>query len=388
MSDDESVEQLRSQVGELSAELAELKKRVAQLERGARPAAELPNRIPIPARYPVAVPTSSSGLKLLNRVGALTLFIGVLFFFKYAVDNAWIGPSARVLIGLFAGAGLLVAGWWLRRRGQITFAQGVSACGLATLYLSAYAGAGYYQLISPLWVFIAFVFISIAGLGTAARWSDAVLAIVAYLGVVAAPGLFRHLDEHIWNTNVWTWFGFAYLVAVEIIALRLNQQAAVAVAAAAVAIEAFVVVNPKHPVVCVLFFLVLAALHLRPGKTNDPVRYVIGHIFVIIAGMRFLIFWLATGVAPEARSSILSELESVFLAIYGVVLLATAVVRRSALDRMIGLTLLGLVIAKLYVFDVWQLTRVYRISAFVALGIILLASSFVYSRWKRRDDVS
>lgn len=44
--------------------------------------------------------------------------------------------------------------------------------------------------------------------------------------------------------------------------------------------------------------------------------------------------------------------------------------------------LLALVIAKLYLWDVWQLTRVYLVTAFIALGVILLVASFIYSRFR------
>ena len=62
------------------------------------------------------------GLTWANRAGALTLIIGAAFFFKYAVDNAWIGPTARVLLGILAG-GALVA-WSERARGLLGFLGG------------------------------------------------------------------------------------------------------------------------------------------------------------------------------------------------------------------------------------------------------------------------
>jgi len=57
-----------------------------------------------------------------------------------------------------------------------------------------------------------------------------------------------------------------------------------------------------------------------------------------------------------------------------------------------GLVLIGLVVAKLYLFDVWQLGRIYRIWAFIGLGALLLATSFLYSHFRAlieswwRDD--
>lgn len=48
----------------------------------------------------------------------------------------------------------------------------------------------------------------------------------------------------------------------------------------------------------------------------------------------------------------------------------------------IGFSLLGLMIFKLYAYDVWQMDNVSRIIAFIILGIILLLSSFMFQRLK------
>ena len=48
----------------------------------------------------------------------------------------------------------------------------------------------------------------------------------------------------------------------------------------------------------------------------------------------------------------------------------------------IGFALLGLMILKLYGYDVWQMDNISKISAFIALGIILLLSSFTFQRLK------
>ncbi|WP_426477904.1 DUF2339 domain-containing protein [Chryseobacterium sp. CBSDS_008] len=48
----------------------------------------------------------------------------------------------------------------------------------------------------------------------------------------------------------------------------------------------------------------------------------------------------------------------------------------------IGFVLIGLMVLKLYGYDVWQMDNISRISAFIALGIILLVSSFAFQRLK------
>jgi uncharacterized membrane protein len=39
-------------------------------------------------------------------------------------------------------------------------------------------------------------------------------------------------------------------------------------------------------------------------------------------------------------------------------------------------------VAKLYLIDVWVLGRLFRITAFLALGVLLLALSYLYSSLK------
>ncbi|MBP2616145.1 DUF2339 domain-containing protein [Chryseobacterium jejuense] len=48
----------------------------------------------------------------------------------------------------------------------------------------------------------------------------------------------------------------------------------------------------------------------------------------------------------------------------------------------VGFALIGLMVLKLYAYDVWQMDNISRISAFIALGIILLLSSFTFQRLK------
>lgn len=391
MSNDEQISQLSDRVERLSSEVAVLRQRVAELEQKSPTPASAEVNIP-PARTIAesAAPfPTGAGLKLLNLVGALTLFIGFIFFFKYAVDNQWIGAAGRVGLGVIAGLALMAAGEYLRKRGQTTFAQGLTACGVATLYISAYAASKYYNLIESLTAFIGFLVISGAAIALSLRTSDSVLAIVAYLGFISAPGLFRLLDP-----NLWAWFAFVYLLLTQAFAImQATVQSArllVPITAAAIGGASFWVINRNHPVVCVLFFVVLAALHFRPPRSGAavgitaPQTYVIGHMLVLIAGFRFLTFWFQRVGSTETRSSLMSEADSIFLAVYGVALLLSAVARKSLPDRVLGLAMLGTVVIKLYLIDVWLLARFYRISAFVALGLLLLAGSFVYSRWKQR----
>lgn len=65
---------------------------------------------------------------------------------------------------------------------------------------------------------------------------------------------------------------------------------------------------------------------------------------------------------------------------YGALLMIVGFWRRSAFVRWQALTLIAATIVKVFVYDVSQLERAYRIVSFIVLGVLLLAISFVYQR--------
>ena len=58
-------------------------------------------------------------------------------------------------------------------------------------------------------------------------------------------------------------------------------------------------------------------------------------------------------------------------------LIAAGTALRASIHRLLGLGFIGVVILKLYLFDIWQLSRVFRIVAFLGLGAMLLLVSYV-----------
>jgi uncharacterized membrane protein len=65
---------------------------------------------------------------------------------------------------------------------------------------------------------------------------------------------------------------------------------------------------------------------------------------------------------------------------YGAALMAIGFWRRSAFVRWQALVLIAITIVKVFVYDVSELDRGFRIISFIVLGILLLAISFVYQR--------
>jgi uncharacterized membrane protein len=70
--------------------------------------------------------------------------------------------------------------------------------------------------------------------------------------------------------------------------------------------------------------------------------------------------------------------------VYAVVLLVVGIARRSRAVRLGGLALMALSILKVFMYDVFKLETVYRIIAFVGLGILLLVGGYLYQRYSSR----
>jgi uncharacterized membrane protein len=65
---------------------------------------------------------------------------------------------------------------------------------------------------------------------------------------------------------------------------------------------------------------------------------------------------------------------------YGAMLMIVGFWRRSSFVRWQALVLIAATTVKVFVYDVSQLDRGYRIVSFMVLGVLLLAISFVYQR--------
>jgi uncharacterized membrane protein len=111
--------------------------------------------------------------------------------------------------------------------------------------------------------------------------------------------------------------------------------------------------------------------------------YLAGHIVLLWALSMEVIGWAGRSTPLENRLSVETVSISVLFGLYAVALVSLGVATRTAVNRLSGLVLIGFVILKLYFSDVWQLGRIYQISAFVALGILLLSTSFLYSHFRR-----
>jgi uncharacterized membrane protein len=163
---------------------------------GAAPPAPAPVPPPSPRVEPPPVPSRTKeewealiGGKLLNRIGALALIIGVGFFLKYAFDRNWINETARVLIGAGTGGVLLFGATRTYARGLAIFAQGLLGAGIAILYLSVYASFNFYHLLPQIAAFGLMTCVTILAFVIAFRYDSLAVALMAWAGGFLTPFL-------------------------------------------------------------------------------------------------------------------------------------------------------------------------------------------------------
>ena len=97
--------------------------------------------------------------------------------------------------------------------------------------------------------------------------------------------------------------------------------------------------------------------------------------------------WSARTSSPENFTSVASTSISVVAAGYAVLLVAGGAAWRHAGSRLMGIGLIGMVVLKLYLYDVWLLGAFYRMAAFAILGVMLLVMSYLYSRRSQKSEV-
>ncbi len=148
-----------------------------------------------PAPEPV---TPAPSLDLEQRIGArwatwvgiVAILFAVSFFLKWAFDNNYLGPGARVILGLVAGLLMLAAGLVLHRRQDVPYlSEGLSGGGLGILYLSLYGAHALYDLLGPGPTFTAMFAVTVLGALVSVVTGRQSTAVLAVLGGLLTPVL-------------------------------------------------------------------------------------------------------------------------------------------------------------------------------------------------------
>jgi uncharacterized membrane protein len=139
---------------------------------------------------------SRIGSQWFNRVGILAVLIAMAWFLKLAIDNHWVGPLGRVLIGLVSGAALIVWSERFRNRGYAVFSYSLKAIGSGVLYLSLWAAFSYFHLIPGAAAFAAMIAVTAFNGFMAWMQDSELLALYAIVGGFSTPVLISTGENH------------------------------------------------------------------------------------------------------------------------------------------------------------------------------------------------
>ncbi|HEX4505855.1 MAG TPA: DUF2339 domain-containing protein [Alphaproteobacteria bacterium] len=126
-------------------------------------------------------------------VGGVTAALGGLFIVRYSIEQGWLGPEGRVLLGSLVGLGFVAAAEWVRRRtaaqtdgtGETQVPAALSAAGLVTLYGVTYAAYSFYGLIPPTVTFLLLALVAFGSLGAGLVYGRLAAALGTAMGLIA-----------------------------------------------------------------------------------------------------------------------------------------------------------------------------------------------------------
>ncbi len=128
--------------------------------------------------------------KWLIWVGAVAVALSAIFLFRYAVDQGWLTPITRVILGLVLGGCLLSAGEWAMRHPVEAMRRAMNpdyvppaltGSGIFAIFVSLYAAHAIFELLSVTTGFVALALVSYSALGLSLRQGP----FVAILGLLA-----------------------------------------------------------------------------------------------------------------------------------------------------------------------------------------------------------
>lgn len=128
-------------------------------------------------------------VNFINLFGAFTVVLAVTIFFKIAVDNGWIGPVVRVLLGYIFGLAAIGVGEYCQKKDYKVIAIGFIGLGQVVLFLTTWFAENSFHLINW-WVSFASYFAITALMAVQAlRYNSQAIAVFGVIGGFLVPCL-------------------------------------------------------------------------------------------------------------------------------------------------------------------------------------------------------
>lgn len=129
------------------------------------------------------------GGSILNKIGAVSLILGMGFFLKYAIDQNWINESGRIALGIIVGLACLFAGDYFEGKKLPLFAHGLLGAGISILYFTIYASYSFYYLVNTTVAFMAMIIITAVAIAVSVRYDSKSITVLGIIGGYLTPAL-------------------------------------------------------------------------------------------------------------------------------------------------------------------------------------------------------
>jgi len=428
------LEQLSREVQFQQQKLLQLQKRIAQLTNTETPASYPANNRGI-QKFSLE---NFIGLRLINFIGIVVLFIGLSIGVKYAIDRELISEVMRISLAYLAGFILYLLSLRLRKK-YLLFSAVLFSGGMASLYFTTYAAYVYYNIFSFPLAFIIMVALTVYTVYEAIRYNRQEIAL---LGLVGAYGIPFLVSKNADRADLF--FLYISLINLGVIYLSVKKLwKTVGIVAQIITWVLFIGwaamrYDPKFKLVgtsvMILFFLAFLfavisykLIHKKTLHINDAYQLILNNvalyvailfqfglsekgtnsdlavITLIVAGvvslqsLMFYKYWKEEMYANRLLGALALALFVMFIAfnwdgftvtflwlLTAVIVFAWGFRMRSVRARMAAIILIGVTLGKLLALDSLTFTTVQKVIAYLVLGILLLVVSFLYQKFKQQ----
>lgn len=298
------------------------------------------------------------GTRWVVWVGGLALALGGIFLVQYSIQQGWLVPAVRVLLGGILAAGLLIAGEWARRSETLSNIAAVpavhipgvlTAAGTVVAFSTVYAAYALYGFLGPA---LAFALLGAVGLATlaAALLHGPALAGLGLASAYLSPALVATETPNYWALTI-------YLATVSAAALALA--------------------SVRHWRWLAIASVILGVLWTFPGIGDAAA--VPAHAFHLAAGLLLVAVFIVSGflLGPDIAPGEIELESSGALAAY---LVAAAALVFSTSDNPLALIAFALLIAATLAIA-WRAEA--ATLAVPAAGLLALAVFLEWSSWPR-----
>ena len=164
--------------------------------------ADAAGAVPRPPRPPAAPPPvppkpegpafdweSLVGVKLFSAIAGIALVFAAVFFLRYSMQQGWLQPPVRVLIGIAVAVALLVLCELKAARNYPATANALDAAAIAILFATFFAAHALWNLIPSLVTFALLAAVTALAVLLSIRRESLFIAVLGLLGGFATPAL-------------------------------------------------------------------------------------------------------------------------------------------------------------------------------------------------------